>query len=169
MQFLWWSLVWLGRDANLRPTVWEADRLTTKPTRHGHTEKRTCLSDYVWSKITIQSQYLTDDILGNCLHDIEVWTEADIFIVLKSGPSVITLLLFHWILLLNVFVREQQFRSCKNLLSNPIDYNLSIKYIIITILVWKCTQIPKTNTWFYKNNELILFLQWSLIYRLLTC
>ena len=31
----WWFLVWPGRDANLRPTVWEADTLTTKPTRHG--------------------------------------------------------------------------------------------------------------------------------------
>ena len=32
--FLWWSLVWLGRDANPQPTMWEADMLTTKPTQH---------------------------------------------------------------------------------------------------------------------------------------
>ena len=30
--FLWWSLVWPGREANSRPTVREADTLTTKPT-----------------------------------------------------------------------------------------------------------------------------------------
>ena len=34
--FLWWSLVWPGREANSRPTVWEADTLPTEPTRHGH-------------------------------------------------------------------------------------------------------------------------------------
>ena len=28
-------LVWPGREANSRPIVWEADTLTTKPTRHG--------------------------------------------------------------------------------------------------------------------------------------
>ena len=33
--FLCWPLVWPGLDANPRPTVWEADTLTTKPTRHG--------------------------------------------------------------------------------------------------------------------------------------
>ena len=33
--FLWWSLVWPGREANSRLTVWEADMLTTKPNRHG--------------------------------------------------------------------------------------------------------------------------------------
>ena len=33
--FLWWSLVWPGREANSRPTVWEADTLPTEPTRHG--------------------------------------------------------------------------------------------------------------------------------------
>ena len=29
------SLVWPGREANSRPTVWGADMLTTQPTRHG--------------------------------------------------------------------------------------------------------------------------------------
>ena len=33
--FLWWSLVWPGREANSRPTVREADTLPTEPTRHG--------------------------------------------------------------------------------------------------------------------------------------
>ena len=33
--FLWWSLVWPGREANSRPTVWEADTLPTEPTGHG--------------------------------------------------------------------------------------------------------------------------------------
>ena len=32
--FLWWSLVWPGREANSR-TVREADTLPTEPTRHG--------------------------------------------------------------------------------------------------------------------------------------
>ena len=35
--FLWWSLVWPGREANSRPTVREADTLPTEPTRHGTT------------------------------------------------------------------------------------------------------------------------------------
>ena len=34
--FLWWSLVWPGREANSRPTVREADTLPTEPTRQGH-------------------------------------------------------------------------------------------------------------------------------------
>ena len=33
---LWLSLVWPGREANSRPTVWEADTLPTEPTRHGN-------------------------------------------------------------------------------------------------------------------------------------
>ena len=33
--FLWWSLVWPGREGNSRPTVREADTLPTEPTRHG--------------------------------------------------------------------------------------------------------------------------------------
>ena len=33
--FLWWSLVWPGREANSRPTVREADTLPTEPARHG--------------------------------------------------------------------------------------------------------------------------------------
>ena len=33
--FLWWSLVWPGREANSRPTVREADTLPTEPPRHG--------------------------------------------------------------------------------------------------------------------------------------
>ena len=33
--FLWWSLVWPGREANSRPTVREADTPPTEPTRHG--------------------------------------------------------------------------------------------------------------------------------------
>ena len=32
--FLWWSLVWPGWDANPRPTVWEGDTITTKPTQN---------------------------------------------------------------------------------------------------------------------------------------
>ena len=35
--FLWWSLVWPGREANSRPTVREADTIPTEPTRHGTT------------------------------------------------------------------------------------------------------------------------------------
>ena len=38
--FLWWSLVWPGREANSRPTVREADTLPTEPTRHGYFLKR---------------------------------------------------------------------------------------------------------------------------------
>ena len=33
----WWSLVWPGRGANLRPTAWEADKLTITLTRHNVT------------------------------------------------------------------------------------------------------------------------------------
>ena len=33
--FLWWSLVWPGRDSNPWPTVWEADMLITTLARHG--------------------------------------------------------------------------------------------------------------------------------------
>ena len=33
--FLWWSLVWPGREANSRPTVREVDTLQTETTRHG--------------------------------------------------------------------------------------------------------------------------------------
>ena len=34
LPFLWWSLVWPGREANSWPTVREADMLPTEPTRH---------------------------------------------------------------------------------------------------------------------------------------
>ena len=40
--FLWWSLVWPRWDANSRPTVWEVDTLTTKPTRHGNSGTSYC-------------------------------------------------------------------------------------------------------------------------------
>ena len=33
--FLWWSLVWPGRETNSRPTVREADTLPTEPNQHG--------------------------------------------------------------------------------------------------------------------------------------
>ena len=35
VSFVWRSLVRPSRDANPRPTVWKADMITTKPTRHG--------------------------------------------------------------------------------------------------------------------------------------
>ena len=42
--FLWWSLVWPGREANSRSTVRKADTLPTEPTRHGDFFKEsTCL------------------------------------------------------------------------------------------------------------------------------
>ena len=37
--FLWWLLVLPSREANSQPTVWEADTLTTKPVRHGYTNR----------------------------------------------------------------------------------------------------------------------------------
>ena len=33
--FLWRFLIWPDRDVNPRPTAWEADTLTTKPSRRG--------------------------------------------------------------------------------------------------------------------------------------
>ena len=45
--FLWWSLVWPGREANSRPTVREADTLPTEPTRHGNIYGKWLVFSYI--------------------------------------------------------------------------------------------------------------------------
>ena len=54
--FLWWSLVWPGREANSRPTVREADTLPTEPTRHGQKKTNKKLSYLVSDDV--ETRYL---------------------------------------------------------------------------------------------------------------
>ena len=69
VQFLWWSLVWPGRDANPWPTMWEADMLTTKPTWHSmFSTKETCLVS-IWFPPTWSDSGDTSFSLG--AHDQE--------------------------------------------------------------------------------------------------
>ena len=69
--FLWWSLVWPGREANSRPTVREADTLLTEPTRHG--------GRFWWDHVTY-------DITKNSI--ITKWHELK-FSVLKKKIAII--------------------------------------------------------------------------------
>ena len=45
--FLWY-LVWPDRGANLRPTTWDADTLTTKPDRRGLIDQCNCFVKYIF-------------------------------------------------------------------------------------------------------------------------
>ena len=55
--FLWWSLVWTSQGTNLRPIAWEADTLTTKPSR--------CV--FIWVKLTSCANilYSSSLVMGN--------------------------------------------------------------------------------------------------------
>ena len=55
--FLWWSLVWPGREANSRPTVREADTLPTEPNQHGQWNHKSIRVLYVLPRYIFQPDY----------------------------------------------------------------------------------------------------------------
>ena len=140
--FLWWSLVWPGRDANSRPSVWEADTLTTKPTRHGP-----LYNIKIWHVFSLTKIY------PSCCDSLWIWlTNFDLW------PPV------------HVMTREgkSELQSVKKLLKSEFaplvilikaNFRYSINSILISTQIWMITFslvskiINKLNKHNYKLTE----------------
>ena len=108
--FLWWSLVWPGREANSRPTVREADTLPTEPTRHRHTHTHThthtsfiqfCFLTKAWIKLDKNLFLMDFSYMWNYLFNSQIpwilprscllhWHPASTQNTLTTGETTIT-------------------------------------------------------------------------------
>ena len=77
--FLWWSLVWPGREANSRPAVREVDTLPTEPTRHGF--------DVGTSSLNRPLMFAVQLCVRN--HNNATWTRLSPLVIYGSGVALL--------------------------------------------------------------------------------
>ena len=128
--FLWWSLVWPGREANSRPTVRETDTLTTKPTRSGQMG---------WTLVSGSNEYICLD-----LHCQVAFPEGWPHIRVASQKRFHCNNLCSWLLC----IHRKALKS--NILSRDLKENKTSMFsslIIDNVELFKSPAAHKLNSW----------------------